>query len=367
MRQRESTRLVPLAEATPCPFCRQRLAELCPCDAPSCHPMLVESRTAQQVDAARAAMVLPADPAPAPTATEAAVAPCIADPAAIPAAAEMVFPIHPVANKPTADPAFAPSVPQSPATPTTTAPAEPGPATVEHTQSEPDACTIPAAPVAGTENGAQTPLPAPAKQAANTTMHAQALPRAAPTDANTSAETAAPPPIAATTAPTAAATAAPTHPAYYTLPRTPQLDSDAMSTDDSEAQSYETDAMDDLSTKSSESTMSDNESGAVLEPDTEEPSQAPVPLPPLPRMRNGARGTPAPSTAPGELSRRLSKVTKQVARKTDRAELSRIITRSGLPTQPRITTLVSPRPGIPREATLPEDKATDLDAGAPRL
>ncbi|KAJ1845829.1 hypothetical protein LPJ57_009156, partial [Coemansia sp. RSA 486] len=59
MRQAEDTRLLLLSDAEPCPTCRQRLADLCACPAPSCHHLLVERRTAQQLAAAQALTPVP--------------------------------------------------------------------------------------------------------------------------------------------------------------------------------------------------------------------------------------------------------------------------------------------------------------------
>ncbi|KAJ1810082.1 hypothetical protein LPJ56_005922, partial [Coemansia sp. RSA 2599] len=264
MRQREDTRLMPLAEAEPCPTCRQRLADLCGCPAPRCHRLLVESRMAQQVEASRAAIAPMV--AAAPTTRTDDAAPTTA------------------AVQTTEDP--------DPLAPTSS-----DPAAMELSASTvPTAHALPAAPTAGADNATLAARPAPATQATRTNADAQAQPAAtAPAAAAAPAAVAAPTaaaaaPAAAAASTTVTAAAATVRPAPRALPDMPLSDCDAMVTDSSKDPHSEPDAM------SADS--------------TDDETSAPKPLPPHPRTRSSTRTAKPPRPIATEASRRLSKVLK---------------------------------------------------------
>ncbi|KAJ1806579.1 hypothetical protein LPJ75_005021, partial [Coemansia sp. RSA 2598] len=338
MRQREDTRLMPLAEAEPCPTCRQRLADLCGCPAPRCHRLLVESRMAQQVEASRAAI--------APTV---AAAPTTRTDDAAPTTAAV----------------------QTTEDPDPLAPTSSDPAAMELSASPvPTAHALPAAPTAGADNATLAARPAPATQATRTNADAQAQPAAtapaaaaapaavaaptaaaaapaavaAPTTAAPTTAAAAPAAAAAPTdaaaTPTVTAAAATVRPAPHALPDMPLSDCDAMVTDSSKDPHSEPDAM------SADS--------------TDDETSAPTPLPPHPRTRSSTRTAKLPKPTTTEASRRLSKVQKAPKpNKATKDDLGRRITKSGTLIPSCSGTPVPLRPETPRPVSPMHDAAPD--------
>ncbi|KAJ1822005.1 hypothetical protein LPJ75_000580, partial [Coemansia sp. RSA 2598] len=289
-RQRKDTYLVPLSEAEPCPTCCHRLAVCCHCDAPRCHPSLVDSRMAQQIEAARASN------APAPGAEPASHDADATPPTdASPAAREDLVPIPPAHQLPTAP---APSAALSPAAAVTEDPVV--------------TCTraAPAASVADKDNDVCTPLPAPAKQAAATPTSAKAPARAAPATAHAGSAL--------------AVAAPPTNPTPCML----SSNSVAMATD-SDDTPYSDREMD----ASSSGPGSSDESDAmdIPEPKEEMFDEALVSTnlhDHLPRTRSGHRDKATPITIPGKTQRTTSKVTKTLKpKKSDANDLGRSLSR----------------------------------------